>query len=189
VKQGLTITPKTGENEPPAGPPGAIREQGDREPRDAKQPAEPGKRWICRRYPGDGQQPLPSRRRPNRPGVRGFNGVQTGNQITRIAMLSPQRAGCVPQGNLKGLGRWVVHRCQNNRPYLAFVPSPWSAPLRPPTPPALRVPSPPPAGAGAVMAISGGTLFPGGGADAGFPKDREESASEKLVLPRDLPVQ
>ena len=33
-------------------------------------------------------------------------------------------------------------------------------------------------------AVPGGVLT-----DAGFPKDREESASEKRVLPRDLPVQ
>ena len=40
----------------------------------------------------------------------------------------------------------LLHRFQNNRPHLAFVPSPTECSLRPPIPPALRAPPPPPPG-------------------------------------------
>jgi hypothetical protein len=61
-------------------------------------------------------------------------------------------------------------------------PPPWSAPIP------IRPPTPPPPGGGGSHGDSRWNATPGGGADAGFPKDREESVSEKRVLPRDLPV-
>jgi hypothetical protein len=70
--------------------------------------------------------------------------------------------------------RTLVHRFQNNRPYLAFVPSPTERfPLSPPPRPRFALLPRPLPGARAVMAISRGKSCSGSGADAGFPGERE----------------
>ncbi|GLI47829.1 hypothetical protein MBOURGENBZM_26210 [Methanoculleus bourgensis] len=74
----------------------------------------------------------------------------------------------------------LVHRFQMNRLYRAFVPSP--AERSPPSPHPARpaASSPAPRGGGSHGDIRWNAA-PGGGADAGFPKDREESASKNQL--------
>jgi hypothetical protein len=74
----------------------------------------------------------------------------------------------------------LVHRFRISRSYLAFVPSPTERSPPSPHPTRAAASSPAPRGGGSHGDIRWNAA-PGGGADAGFPKDREESASENQL--------
>ena len=79
-------------------------------------------------------------------------------------------------------GQPLVQRFQNNRPYLGFVLSPRSIPLRLPTPPGLRPPPPPLPGAGAVRGDTREKPFPGCKPPENVKRDRYSPPLSVLVI-------
>ena len=105
-----------------------------------------------------------------KPGAGFFPSVEQSVFISAISALGGFRVKAV-----------LVHRFQINRLYRAFVPSPRGAlPSVPPPRPACGLLPRPLRGGGSHGDIRWNAA-PGGGADAGFPKDREESASENQL--------